>query len=364
VNGNTDVELSAGSDLIVSSGCELRLSSGGLIVALKGPPSIRTLAVKTPHATVEAHGTVFGVRTGAGRAAGAARSGATLVETYEGEVAVRRSADDARVALAEGQQVRVTDSRDKGMAVARISGLEGVRRGPDGEILRQYTWDFGGGLPQGFEVMRVMKAGEWKRQSETQTGYGRAGTSVWGDLAVKLPITLRGKPVRITLDAHLRGDLGEGQGYEGSIRYYPETSRKVRTRGVRAAGNVPWFRRSWMCGTRTLTLKRGKRRFNDKRDVYALTEYLEPADALMLVARNLCVHAIRIEELRLDESPGPLRSDASWEALKKIMTGVHSFNVAGPPEGRRPYFQTERVGQKWKNQRTPPRGGRDIRPDD
>ena len=294
VESGASIELSLLSDLTVVSEGALHLANGGIVAAVEKRNGGNSFKVTTPQATVEVVGTVFGIETGARRRGNGADVNATLVETYEGEVKVARRADDSRVTVSAGQRVSVSALDAKQLSIAAISGWAGIRRGPKGEILRQYKWTF--------------------KKNNVSKGFTLPG----GMSCVALPLRLRGRPCRI----EIRGiavdyDMSPLATLPWSLdinewKCWCRDSRKL-TRRVDLE--------QWVYGSRWLKSIRR----NDSWVLWEILENESPAvNRIGILDIKRRIRSIRATETTVSELPEALAREEAWKSLKKNMPFVRS----------------------------------------
>ncbi len=287
------------------------------------------LRVTTPHAHVDVVGTVFSVDVSKTPDTKTQPGGKdnphdfeisnlkseiprTRVETYEGRVRVTRKVDSRTCMLAVGQHLCVTDSTDKKLAAADISGWAGIRKGPDGEILRRFVWDLAGKGSQGLELVK----GRWKWH-ETEYGKPFGGMEVGKEPVIfMLPARLTGRPCKVFITSY---DVGrrEERTLFGIVL---GTARKAHPfRQWFGKVDMGWKRiiDIWVNGSCSLT---AVYYYNPKRFGQYMREYTGPPDAVHLTAKNTGIQRISMEEVPTATLPEALRSDKAWETLKKAMS--------------------------------------------
>ena len=337
---DTRIEISQDTEISVyeKNRCKImELETGRIDIRAAKQPEDAGLRVLTPHARVDVVGTIFSVDVSKtsdaktkpdnkAKPAGSEISNLkseiprTRVETYEGKVRVTRKSDKTSLMLAAGQQLAIIGSDDKKLVAADISGWVGVRRGPNGESLRKYKWTFDRDSMQGFQIMQVVEKGRWKWKNSRQTGYSRSGLYMRGAGALKMPIKLRRRPVRATCYGYAlvkRSETDRIFLVNVEEAYPHQAFRQWHINDADDAEDKEFIMRKWICGKRMLRLKLGKRVFTKSQDVRNISEYNETVDELMIVARNICICEIRIEEVSTGSLPTPFHSDVSWESLKE-----------------------------------------------
>ena len=303
----TLIELCPSSDLTVVSGSSLYLADGGFVAAVERQKEHSPFQVATPQATVEVIGTIVGVEAGlSGKRAG------TRIDTYRGRVKVMRRADGSHITLARGESVVVTGSGNRKLRKRQMAGLSGTRTGPDGEILREYSWELYKGMRDG--LLLSDDARTWAPSGQA----AQRGIDMKKRVAVRLPLQLRNRPCRVTLSGKWR------------MTYFGCEARLCTERGlvpVRKRWSQPSsyqdFRSRriifdhWIHGSRMMRVARDS---DTGKLVTDAMEFECPPETLVVLAKGFDLMEMSVTEVSEGDLPDALRTRAAWQELTRSMS--------------------------------------------
>ena len=323
------------------------LAGGRVDLSVDKQPQGAGLRITTPHAHVDVVGTIFSVDVskkydtktnpgGKGKPTGSEISNLkseiprTRVETYKGRLRVIRKADGRTCMLDAGKYLCVTDSTDKKLAAADISGWAGIRKGPDGEILRTFRWDLLHKGPQGLKPRK----GSWEWKTYSGKPYGGMIIEGKKDVIVTLPVILTGKSFKVFLRVHCAGGRREVQTRLDILPGFMNALIPLRQWSCKTV--IPWkyTAEMWVNGMRSMRAMRAIKAYGFPPGgvQHLMREYVYAPRVIHIIARNVGIQELEIREVASEELPEPLRSQRAWNALKKNMQSYYETPRSKHPE--------------------------------